>query len=158
VTLGAIFVTEIAVLSVWGLITPGRIIPDEQAALVLGGTALLVAVISVVTYRLFFRRWASGMASSGKVSSPSTRSASMWAAGSFVLLLAAGTFAIGSSINALVELIRRGSAIASLPPLLVSLTELSLALAGTMYILYRLNSGSGSMKRNGELGVRGRVE
>jgi quinol-cytochrome oxidoreductase complex cytochrome b subunit len=148
VTLGAIFVTEIAVLSVWGLVTPGRIIPDEQAALVLGGTALLIAAISVVIYRLFFRRWASGIASSGKVSTPaSARSASMWAAGSFVLLLAVGTFAIGSTINALMEMIVRGPAVTSLPSLLLPLTELSLAVVGTMYVLHRLDLGSESIKQ-----------
>jgi len=148
VTLGAIFVTEIAALSVWGLLTPGRIIPDEQAALVLGGTALLITVISVVTYRLFFRRWASGIASSGKVSTPaSAPSASMWAAGSFVLLLAVGTFAISSTINALMEMIVQGPAIRSLPSLLLPLTELMLAVAGTMYVLHRLELGSESIKR-----------
>jgi quinol-cytochrome oxidoreductase complex cytochrome b subunit len=147
VTLGAIFVTEIAVLSVWGLVTPGRIIPDEQAALVLGGTALLIAVISVVSYRLLFRRWASGIASSGKVSTASARSASIWAAASFVLLLTVGTFAISSTINALMEMIVRGPAITSLLSLLLPLTELSLAAVGTMYLLYRLNLGSGSVKR-----------
>ena len=52
VTLGAIFVAEVAVLSVWGLLTPGRIIPNEQAALVLGGTALLVILVSVAVYRI----------------------------------------------------------------------------------------------------------
>jgi hypothetical protein len=148
VTLGAIFVAEIAVLAIWGFITPGRIISDEQAALVLGGTALLVAVISVATYRLLFRRWGSGIASSTKVSTPpSVRSASMSAAGMLVLLLAVGTFAIGSSINTLVELIVRGPAIAPLASLLLSLAGLSLAVAGTTYVLYKLDLGSGSIKR-----------
>jgi cytochrome b6 len=143
VNLGAIFVAEISVLTVWGFITPGKIIPNEQAALVLGGTALLIAVISVVTYRLFFRRWAGSLAPSQGASSPaSIRPASMWAAGSFVLLLGAGAFTIGSSINALVELIVRGPAIESLISLLLSLAELSLVVAVTIYLLYRLESGS----------------
>jgi quinol-cytochrome oxidoreductase complex cytochrome b subunit len=148
VTLGAIFVTEVAVLAVWGLVTPGRIISDEQAALVLGGTALLVAAISVAVHKLLFRRWASGMASTEKVSTPpSVRSALMWTAGSFVLLLGVGTFAIGSSINALVELIVEGPAIASLTSLSLSLAGLSLAVAGTIYLLHRLDLDSGSNKR-----------
>jgi len=150
VTLGAIFMTEIAVLSIWGLVTPGRIIPDEQAALVLGGTALLVAIISVVTYGLLFPRWASGIASSGEVSTlVSARSASILAAGSFVLLLAVGTFAIRSTINALMEMIVRGPAITSFQSLLLPLADLSLALVATMYLVYRFaaDQSNGGLRR-----------
>ncbi|HYC26732.1 MAG TPA: cytochrome bc complex cytochrome b subunit, partial [Nitrososphaerales archaeon] len=50
-TLGLVFVAEVLVLSYWGLVTPGETIPIEQAALVIGGTALLIAVGSLVIYR-----------------------------------------------------------------------------------------------------------
>ncbi len=46
ITLGLIFVAEVLTLSYWGLITPGQTIPVEQAALVIGGMALLIALSS----------------------------------------------------------------------------------------------------------------
>lgn len=55
VTLGAIFVAEVAALSVWGKLTPGKVIPNEQGALVLGGIGLLVTLGSVAFYKLLGR-------------------------------------------------------------------------------------------------------
>ena len=51
VTLGMIFVAELTVLAVWGLVTPGQIIPSSVASLVLGGTALAVIGASYLGYR-----------------------------------------------------------------------------------------------------------
>ena len=51
VTVGAIFVAELTVLAYWGLITPGQVIPTWQGALVVGATALVVAVGSLLAYR-----------------------------------------------------------------------------------------------------------
>ena len=54
VTLGLVFVAELTVLALWGLATPGQIIPSTVAALVLGGTALAVIGASYLGYR---RAW-----------------------------------------------------------------------------------------------------
>ncbi len=51
VTLGAIFIAELAVLAYWGEITPGQDIPAWEGAAVVGGTALLVAGTSLLLYR-----------------------------------------------------------------------------------------------------------
>ena len=92
VTLGLIFVAEVAVLTVWGQLTPGRVISNEQAVLVLGGTALLVALGSVVAHRLVFgglSKVAGASPPSGtpgirvQSAQPSLRRASLWTAGSF---------------------------------------------------------------------------
>lgn len=109
ITLGLIFVAEIAALTIWGQLTPGQVIPNEQAVLVLGGTALLVAVGSVVAYRLVFggisrATRASPPTGGAVVRTPSVQSAlhsaSLWTTGSFVGLLVLGTFGISGSINA----------------------------------------------------------
>jgi quinol-cytochrome oxidoreductase complex cytochrome b subunit len=148
ITLGAIFVAEIAVLAYWGRITPGRVIPNEQATLVLGGTALAVALISLASYKLLFRGLPGRANAAKKVSTlPSIRSASIWTAGSFVLLLGLGTLSIGSSIGTIVELITRGPNLASLESLVLSLAGLSLMITGTVYLLYRLDLGSGTIRR-----------
>ena len=55
-TVGAIFVAELTVLACWGLITPGQVIPTWQGALVIGGTALLVAVASFLAFRFIGAR------------------------------------------------------------------------------------------------------
>jgi hypothetical protein len=148
VTLGAIFVTEIVVLAYWGLVTPGRVISNEQAALVLGGTALAVALISLASYKILFRGLQGGGSAAKKVSPlRSMRSASMWTAGSFVLLLGLGTLSIGSTIGTIVDLITQGPSLGSLESLVLSLSGLSLMIVGTVYLLYRLDLGRGTIRR-----------
>ncbi len=152
VTLGLIFVAEVAVLTVWGYLTPGRIISDEQAVLVLGGTAIIIALVSAGAYRLIFRKIPVGTAPAGKspASPYATRSfntAALWTATSFVALLTLGTFGIGGSISGAVQLISQGTSVSVLSSLALSLAELSVAVAGTVYLLYRLDLGTGSIKR-----------
>ena len=150
VTLGVIFVAEIAVLAVWGFITPGRTIPDEQAALVLGGTALLVATVSSVTYRLLFHGFPRGAPSSAEGSlgtGKAIRSASMWTTACFVFLLVGGTLTVSSSINAIVQLILEGPSVARVSSLALSLIGLSVSVVATMYLLYRLDLRRGGIKR-----------
>jgi quinol-cytochrome oxidoreductase complex cytochrome b subunit len=162
VTLGAIFAAEVVVLAIWGYLTPGRAIPDEQAVLLLGGTALLVAVGSVVAYKLVFGSLrglatarSGGSTTAGVIKqspavspkSVSSRSAAMWTAGSFVALLTAATFFIGNSLNDMVDLGLRGASAGVLSSLAISLVGLSLAAVGSMFLLYRLDLGSGSIKR-----------
>jgi ubiquinol-cytochrome c reductase cytochrome b subunit len=149
VTLGAIFVAEILVLSAWGLLTPGRMIGDEQAALVLGGTALLVAAASLAVYKLLFRRITKVQSGApiADVRPPSLHSAQAWTAGSFVLLLGLGAVTMGSSVDAAVKLIAQGSSASLLASLVLSSIGLSLAVAGTIYLLYRLDLYTGGIRR-----------
>ncbi len=51
VTLGLIFIAELVVLTVWGYLTPGLGIPNYDALIVTGGTALSVALMVAMTYR-----------------------------------------------------------------------------------------------------------
>lgn len=159
VTLGAIFVGELVVLAVWGYLTPGVVIPNEQAALVLGGTALLIALGSVVAYRLVFGGL-KGLANlrtrgagpthatpSVQPKSVSSRSAAMWTAGSFVTLVTVGAFFIGGTITDLVNLAYGGMSAAGLESLAISLVGLSLVASGTIFLLYRLDLGSGFVRR-----------
>jgi len=156
VTLGLVFVGEVAVLTVWGYLTPGAIIPTEQAVLVLGATAIIIALVSAGAYKVIFRKMPVGAPSSGARSPSSsgalyaTRSfntASLWTATSFVALLTLGTFGISGSISGAVQLISQGGSLSLLWSLALSFAELSVAIAGTVYLLYRLDLGTGSIKR-----------
>jgi quinol-cytochrome oxidoreductase complex cytochrome b subunit len=51
VTLGTIIIVELIALAAWGYFTPGRVIPDSQAAVVVGGIALSISIMSWLTYR-----------------------------------------------------------------------------------------------------------
>jgi|SRR5579875_779742 quinol-cytochrome oxidoreductase complex cytochrome b subunit len=51
VTLGAIMVAEIVVLTVWGYLTPGQNAPTGQVIEVMGGTAAIVILIFMLAYR-----------------------------------------------------------------------------------------------------------
>jgi len=52
VTIGTILIVELVTLTIWGYLTPGRIIPNYQAVLVLGGLAAATAVAVLSIYRL----------------------------------------------------------------------------------------------------------
>ncbi len=156
VTLGLIFVAEVAVLTLWGYETPGKIIPNEQAVLYLGGTALLVALVSAGMYRVIFRGLPKGTTQAGGTTTTPTgapyatrafNSAALWTASSFVVLLTLGTFGIGGALSSSVQLIVQGASFSILSSLAVSLAELSIAVAGTVYLLYRLDLGTGSIRR-----------
>jgi hypothetical protein len=153
VTLGAIFVTEITVLSIWGLLTPGRVIPDEQAVLILGGTALVVVLVSVAMYRLLSpilvgrKEIAAPLVSTGETSSPLTKSASLWTAASFVAVLGLATFSIGTSINLIVEIAILGTSLSLVESLALALVLLSISVFAIIYLIYRLELGSGHLKR-----------
>ena len=127
VTLGAIFIAEVTVLSIWGELTPGQIIPNEQGALVLGGTALLVTLGSVAMYKILARASTRRKTvTTTKVTPPSqplTRSASLWTAGSFALLLGLATFTIGSSISSVVALALGGWNLSLIESLAICMTS-----------------------------------
>jgi quinol-cytochrome oxidoreductase complex cytochrome b subunit len=155
VMLGAIFVAEVAVLAVWGYLTPGRVIPNEQAVVVLGGTALLVALGSVVTYRFVFG--ATRKVSKTVLLSPPTgsraqagarsRTAPLWTAGSFVLVVALGTFSIGATLNGITGLTVLGLSAPLLLSLGLGLVGIAGAVAGACYLLYRLDLPTGRIRR-----------
>jgi len=154
ITVGAIFVAEVAVLAVWGHFTPGAVIPSEQAALVLGGTALLVALVSLACYRFIFRSLAKGAAPLSGVSSPpapyasrSFDTASLWTAGSFVLMLTVGTLGISGLISSAVSFVAQGYSSGTLYTLGLASAELAVAVLGAVYLLYRLDLGTDSIKR-----------
>ena len=62
VTLGATLVAELAVLTVWGLETPGQVIDAGLGAAVLGGTALAVAAFFYLLYTWVLPRMEAGRA------------------------------------------------------------------------------------------------
>jgi len=66
---------------------------------------------------------------------------------SFVCLLVLGAFGIAGSVGAAVQLVLLGAVSSVIRSLALSLVELSLAVAGTLYLLYRLDLGTGSIKR-----------
>lgn len=146
-TLGAIFVAEVIVLAYWGLITPGRVIPNWQAGLVLGGTAVAVAAISLVVHRLIFRRLVTSSADARKAfATPSVRWASAWTAGSFAFLMALGALCIGGLVNSVTGALL-GESARVLGTLLLSAAGLGITLLGTLYLLYRLDLGTGKIRR-----------
>ena len=147
VTLGLVLVAEIGVLTIWGYLTPGKAIPDEQAALVLGGMALAVVLISMSAYRLLLGRLG-GMTKTGATPSDrSPRSSGILTAATLVFLLALGTMATGGTIGALAELVSGGVGMWSAVDLGVSGLLLVLSALGTILLLYRLDLGSGMVRR-----------
>ncbi|MDG6960274.1 MAG: cytochrome bc complex cytochrome b subunit [Nitrososphaerota archaeon] len=143
-TLGAIFVTEVVALSYWGLVTPGKIIPVEQAALVVGGTALLVAVGSALIYRLMYSRAKGRLALAPAKSIPSSELKSGLA---FTGLVALGAFAVGTLVNGLAGLIVGGASLFGLEVVGASAVLLGLDLLGSAFLIYRLDLRTGNIRR-----------
>jgi quinol-cytochrome oxidoreductase complex cytochrome b subunit len=50
-TIGAIIAVEFVTLTVWGYLTPGQIIPNLQAVLILGGLAVATIIVMWLIYR-----------------------------------------------------------------------------------------------------------
>jgi ubiquinol-cytochrome c reductase cytochrome b subunit len=50
-TIGLIMIAELLTLTIWGYLTPGRVIPDSQAVVVIGGVAIGVATITLLALR-----------------------------------------------------------------------------------------------------------
>ena len=158
VTLGSIFVGEVAVLAAWGYLTPGVAIPNETAALVLGGTALLITLVSVVAYRVVFGGLGLFTKGKGHLKAPEpntqpssapkavpAKSAALWTSCVFVALVAAGAFFIGNSVSGVVALRLGGQG--AVQSLLLSLGGLTLTVVSTLHFIYRLDLGTGAIKR-----------
>ncbi len=139
VTVGLIFVAELLVLAYWGLESPGQVIATEEAALVLGGTAILVGLASLVAYRFL----------TASHDSPSVRktTGTLAITTSFVLLLTGGAIGIGWSLNGLVRLILMGPSLSNLLQLALSIGLLAASVTLTLLFLYRLELARGSLTR-----------
>jgi hypothetical protein len=146
--LGAIFVAELIVLTYWGKVTPGKVIPDEQAVLLLGGTALAVALIFLGVYKLMFIKLTGSMTPEAKASSRSTtlKRAQLWTGALFTLLLAVGSLAISGSIASVVAMAASGISPMGLVSLAGYLSVLGLVVFGTIYLLYRLDLATDSIR------------
>ena len=145
ISLGTLFVAEIIALTYWGLVTPGKVIPNEQAALVLGGIALAVVGGTLLLHRLFYEK-ASARLPKGSPS-PTLRSAQAWTCISFVGLVGLGALTIGGSLDAVVRIILYGPSAAGLGSLLGSIIGLGLASVATVFLIYRLELGTGLIKK-----------
>ena len=145
VTIGLIFIAELLVLAYWGLITPGQIIPTANAVLVLGGTALLVGAASLGAYAFYHGREKHGGLGTRQLTS---RASSMFQPGAvLILLIAAGSFAIGSSLNSSVSLILNGDDMFGFIRLGLSILLLGVTVLATTFFIYRVELRSGLMKR-----------
>ncbi|MDA4119861.1 MAG: cytochrome bc complex cytochrome b subunit [Thaumarchaeota archaeon] len=143
-TLGLVFVGEVAVLSYWGLITPGVTIPIEQGALVIGGTALLITLGSFVVYRLMY-----SVAKGRLQTAPAKKFAptELRSGLAFAVLVAVGALSIGSLVNSMVAFGLGDTSWLSIETLLLSLGVLALDVFGTVYLIYRLDLRTGSIRR-----------
>jgi quinol-cytochrome oxidoreductase complex cytochrome b subunit len=143
--LGAAFVAELVALTYWGLVTPGQIISNEQAALVLGGIAIAVVGGTYLLHSLLYR----GARSKLITRNPSTtlRSAQAWTCTAFVLLVGLGAMTIGGSLDSAVRIIRGGMTVSNLESFIASILGLGGVVLGTIYLLYRLDLGTGSIKK-----------
>lgn len=145
ITLGGMFVAELVILAYWGLITPGRVIPAETAALILGGMALLVAVVSFGLYKLLSIRTKKDLPVLTKASS--LRATEIFNGLAFTFLAATGALALGGTFDATTKIIMKGFSISLTEYLGVSLGGLSLVILGTMYLIYRSDLRTGSIRR-----------
>jgi len=73
--------------------------------------------------------------------------ATLWTAGSFVAILVLGTVGISNCVSLAVDLFEQGPSLSLALPAALSLAELSVAVFGVIYLVYRLDLGSGSIKR-----------
>jgi quinol-cytochrome oxidoreductase complex cytochrome b subunit len=145
VTLGAIFVAEIVTLAYWGLVTPGQIIPAEIAALVLGGIALLVAAGSLVLYKLLSIRTKKDLPVVNKTSS--LRTTEIFSGLAFTFVAASGALGLGGAFDAVTKIIMNGVSLGLLEYLGLSVGGLVVVVLATMYLIYRSDLRTGSIRR-----------
>lgn len=138
VTVGLIFIAELLVLAYWGLESPGQVVATGEAALVLGGTAIAVAIASWVLYRVLAKR---------ALQPVRKMKGSLETATGFVSLIAAGSIGIGWSLNSLVRVVAIGATSANLLQLGMSIGLFAGAIYLTLFFLYRLESAEGALKR-----------
>jgi quinol-cytochrome oxidoreductase complex cytochrome b subunit len=134
VTLGVVFVAELFVLSYWGLVTPGQVIPVEQAVEILGGTALAVALISLGVFR-FARRMVNRNVSISRNSHSSGRSAQSVTSLKFVTVLTLGAVSMGNLFNSIVWLVQSGLSMSGAGYIMISTVVLVLAALGAAHLM-----------------------
>lgn len=144
ITLGAVFVAEVAALSYWGLVTPGVTIPVEQAALVIGGIALLVALGSMALYRLMYSRARGRLPTATPTGIPRSELRSGLF---FTGLLALGAFSMGLLVNGTVGLALGDYSPGSVASVLGSAGLLALDIFMTVFFIYRLDLRTGTIRR-----------
>jgi quinol-cytochrome oxidoreductase complex cytochrome b subunit len=154
-TLGLIFIAEVLALSYWGLITPGATMPLEQASLLIGGTALLITLVSLVSYRFLYGRAKRRLATApaGLVASTEARNGL-----GFVGLVGVGALSIGWLLDSVVAATLGGLSFPTVASMLGALALLSLDLLASAFLIYRLDLRTGSIRRRVkalELGWRG---
>lgn len=143
-SLGLVFVGEVVVLSYWGLITPGETIPMEQAALVIGGTALLISLGSLVVYRLLYSRAKGRLATAPPEKfAPSEVRTGL----AFTALVGVGALSIGSLVNCVVGLSLGDFSLVAIESLVAAAVVLALDTLGSIYLLYRLDLRTGTVRR-----------
>ena len=147
VTLGVVLIAEIVVLTIWGYLTPGEVIPNEQAVLVLGGTAVAVVVISLLSYKLVLGRLVSRMGQGSVQGGVGIRSSGVWTAAAFSFLLGVVSLAMGSAVNSFAGLVIVGGTAGSWVSFALASATLALAVAATAYLLYRVDLGTGAVRR-----------
>jgi quinol-cytochrome oxidoreductase complex cytochrome b subunit len=147
VLLGIIFVAELAVLTYWGEVAAVADVPDEQAAFILGGVALLVSVVFVVLYKLMFWRLTRKLSGGMPAGTTTTlQRAQIWTAAIFTGLLVGGALAISASISSVIQLTIQGMTGMGLLDLAGSLAAVGLVVLGTVYLIYRLDLANGTIK------------
>ena len=144
VTIGVIFVAELITLAYWGSVTPGQIIPVEQAALVLGGTALIIALVSFGAYRILFSRIKPKLSVGPK---PGQIPAKFTTLFSFGALATGGAFAIGNTLNTTVNIIVQGLDNWKVLQLTSSVFLFAAVIVGTIILIYRIELPNGSITK-----------
>ena len=144
-TLGLVFVGEVLVLTYWGYITPGVTIPIEQAALVIGGTALLISLGSLLVYRMLYSRAKGRLSTAPSSLLPRTE---LLTGVAFTILLGAGAFTIGTTLNQLVSLGLGGYSLTGILEFAASLAGLGLVVLATAFLIYRLDLRTGNIRRH----------
>ena len=142
VTLGLVFVAEIIVLAYWGLKTPGQTIPLDQASLVLGGTAILISVISLCAFR-FFKRRPNNTSSPKAVTGGSNAIRSTIA---FIMIVSLGALAVGTSLSSIVHIILNGADLISVTMFVIGVTGLAGAILASLTLLYMLERRADRLK------------
>jgi quinol-cytochrome oxidoreductase complex cytochrome b subunit len=142
VTLGLVFVAEIIVLAYWGLKTPGQTIPLDQASLVLGGTAILISVISLCAFR-FFKRRPNNTSSPKAVTGGSNAIRSTIA---FIMIVSLGALAVGTSLSSIVYIILNGADLISVTMFVIGVTGLAGAILASLTLLYMLERRADRLK------------
>jgi len=136
VVLGAIFVTELIVLAAWGEVTPGQIISNISAVELLGGTALVTALVIFGIYAAVRPRSATTMSGGPSVSTqhPLRSNQAKWMGLSMTALMVVGALGMGVSIDSVVKLAEFGMNAAMLERLTWSLSLLAAVVALTVFM------------------------